>query len=84
MKKVISVKAFDFYLVCTLDDGQSFKYDMSFIKLRNGEMILPLKDASFFKKVFIDSGALAWPNGYEIHGNTIARDGEKLSGEIAS
>jgi hypothetical protein len=84
MRKVISVKAFDYYLICTLDDGNSYKYNMNFVLLRSGEMILPLRDISFFKKVYIESGALGWPNGYEIHGDTVERDGEKISSEIAS
>lgn len=84
MRKVVSVKAFDHYLICELDDGNTYKYDMSFLLQRKGEMILPLKDLVFFKKVFIESGTLAWPNGYDIHGNTIERDGQKTSSEIAS
>lgn len=84
MKKVISVKAFEHYLICELDDNLTYKYDMSFILQRNGSMTLPLRDLAFFKKVFIESGALAWPNGYDIHADTVARDGQKLSKEIAS
>ncbi len=84
MRKVISVKAFDHYLICDLDDGNTYKYDMSFILQRTGEMVLPLKDLVFFKRVFIESGALAWPNGYDIHANTVLRDGQKISNEIAS
>ena len=84
MRKVISVKLFDYYLICDLDDGNTYKYDMNFILQRKGEMILPLKDLDFFKKVFIESGTLAWPNGYDIHGNTIERDGQKISSEISS
>jgi hypothetical protein len=75
MKHVLSVQAFEHYLICDLDDGQSYKYDMNFVFKKTGEMIEPLKEMSFFKKVFIDSGALAWPNGYEIHANTVHRDG---------
>ena len=84
MRKVISIKAFDHYLICTLDDGNTYKYDMSFVLIRSGDMILPLKEVSFFKKVFIESGTLAWPNGYDIHANTVERDGQKISSEIAS
>lgn len=79
MRKVISVKAFDHYLVCDLDDGNTYKYDMSFLLQRSGEMIVPLRSIDFFKKVFIDSGALAWPNDYNIHANTVERDGHKIS-----
>jgi hypothetical protein len=79
MRKVISVEAFDYYLVCDLDDGNTYKYDMSFLLKRAGEMVLPLRSIDFFQKVFIESGALAWPNDYSIHANTIERDGHKIS-----
>ena len=82
MRKVISVETFDYYLICKLDDGNAYRYDMNFVLLRSGEMILPLRDSSFFKKVYIESGALAWTNGYEIHGDTIQRDGQILSSEM--
>jgi hypothetical protein len=57
---------------------------MSFLLQRKGEMVLPLKNLVFFKKVFIESGTLAWPNGYDVHANTVERDGQKISNEIAS
>jgi hypothetical protein len=79
MRKVISVEAFDHFLVCNLDDGNTYMYDMSFILKRTGEMVLPLRSIDFFKRVFIDSGALAWPNDYNIRANTIERDGHIIS-----
>ncbi len=84
MRKIISVKAFDYYLICELDNHTTYKYDMAFVLKKTGDMILPLQDLNFFKKVFIESGSLAWPNGYDIHANTVARDGQKISNEIAS
>ena len=84
MRNVISVKAEDFTLTCELDNGKTYFYDMSFIKNSCGEMLQPLKDPIFFNKVFIESGALARPNGYDIHGNTVERDGQILSNEEAS
>jgi hypothetical protein len=47
-------------------------------------MILPLRSINYFQKVFIESGALAWLNGYDIHADTVARDGKKISTDIAS
>jgi hypothetical protein len=84
MRKIISIKTFEYYLICILDDGNTYKYDMSFVLQRTGDMVLPLRDFNFFKKIFIESGSLAWPNGYDIHANTVARDGQKVSNEIAS
>jgi hypothetical protein len=31
-----------------------------------GAMIEPLRDASFFARVYVDDGVLAWPNGFDI------------------
>lgn len=79
MNKVIAVEAFDYYLECELSSGKKYKYDLSDIPFSDKEMLQPLKDLSFFKKVFIELGALAWPNGYEIHADSIVRDGTLIS-----
>lgn len=34
-------------------------------KEKTGAMAEPLKDASYFQRVFIEDGALTWPNGYD-------------------
>ena len=75
MRKVINVKSNNYLLVCEMENGDVFHYDMSFVLNENSEMLLPLQDSSFFEQVFIELGALSWPNGYEIHGDTVVRDG---------
>ena len=32
---------------------------------KTGPMAEPLKDAAYFQRVFIEDGALTWPNGYD-------------------
>ena len=39
--------------------------DFSFILREAGPMLEPLKDPAYFARVFIDDGALTWPNGYD-------------------
>jgi hypothetical protein len=39
--------------------------DFSFILSEAGPMLEPLKDPDYFARVFIDDGALTWPNGYD-------------------
>ncbi|MCF8476362.1 MAG: DUF2442 domain-containing protein [Pseudolabrys sp.] len=34
-------------------------------KEKTGPMAEPLKDANYFQRVFIEDGALTWPNGYD-------------------
>ena len=69
----------DFVLDCKMENGEIYRYDMSFVKEKSGALMVPLRDATFFKKVWIDYGALEWPNGFGIHGDTIVRDGKPIS-----
>ncbi|MGB0452956.1 MAG: hypothetical protein ACPGJV_04505 [Bacteriovoracaceae bacterium] len=78
MRKIVNILIHDFSITCTLDNGERYKYEMDFIKSENHEMLLPLRDIHFFKKAYIEYGSLAWPNGYDIHVNTVIRDGKKI------
>jgi len=46
-------------------DGTSGARDFSFLFGRSGPMVEPLKDPAYFARVFIDDGALSWPNEYD-------------------
>ena len=46
-------------------DGTVGVRDFVSITRKTGPMALPLKDPAFFARVFIDDGALTWPNGYD-------------------
>ena len=39
--------------------------DFSFILCETGPTLEPLKDPAYFRRVFIEDGALTWPNGYD-------------------
>jgi len=52
-------------LEISFSDGMIGARDFSEIKSRHGVMVKPLKNADFFARVFIDDGALTWPNGYD-------------------
>ncbi len=69
----------DFTLVCEMENGEVYEYDMSFINKEDGEVIEPLRDVKLFKQVWVEYGALEWPNGFGIHGNTVVRDGKLIS-----
>ena len=79
MRKIINVKALYFILECEMENGEVFQYDMNYVKSENSPMISPLKDLDFFQKVFLELGSLSWPNGYEIHANTVASEGVLIS-----
>ena len=46
-------------------DETSGVRDFSFIADKTGPMAEPLKDPAYFSRVFIEDGALTWPNGYD-------------------
>lgn len=67
MIHVVSVKAVGgFKLRVSFSDGSAGVHDFSPTVARNGEMIVPLKDPTFFARVFVELGALAWPNGFDL------------------
>ena len=77
LRKIVQVKANDDYtLECEMENGEVYLYDMSFVCEEKGEILIPFKSINFFKQVVIEVGALEWPHGYGIHGNTVVRDGE--------
>ena len=66
MIDVIEIKLLsDYRLQIAFSDGTVGTRDFSDIKARTGEMVAPLKDPNYFARVFIDDGALTWPNGYD-------------------
>ena len=67
MIDVVSVKPLGGYrLRVAFSDGLFGVHDFSKVVARTGEMVRPLKDPSFFARVFVELGALAWPNGYDL------------------
>jgi hypothetical protein len=54
-----------FKLEIEFSDGTIGVRDFSFVNKKAGSMAQPLKDPAYFARVFIDDGALTWPNGYD-------------------
>ena len=46
-------------------DGTIGVRDFADISQKTGPMAGPLKDEAYFQRVFIEDGALTWPNGYD-------------------
>jgi hypothetical protein len=55
----------DHKLEIEFSDGTVGVRDFASIAGKSGPMIEPLKDATYFARVFIEDGALTWPNGYD-------------------
>lgn len=47
-------------------DGGEGVRDLSDILAKGGPMVEPLKAPAYFKRVFIESGAPTWPNGFDL------------------
>ncbi len=66
MIDVIGVRRLgDFRLEIEFSDGTVGERDFSFVREKTGVMAQPLKDPAYFARVFIEDGALTWPNGYD-------------------
>ena len=47
-------------------DGKEGVFDGSALLLRTGTLVEALRDETYFKRLYIDAGALCWPNGLEL------------------
>lgn len=66
MIDVIRVRPLDRYrLEIEFSDGTIGVRDFAAVAKKFGPMAAPLKDAAYFARVFIEDGALTWPNGYD-------------------
>ena len=55
-----------FRVALRFSDGKEGIFDGRELLKRSGPLLDPLRDESYFKRVFIDAGALSWPNGLEL------------------
>ena len=46
-------------------DGQAGEWDFSELAGERGPMVEPFKDPDYFARVFLEFGALTWPNGFD-------------------
>jgi len=67
MVDVLRVRALDGQrLGLRFSDGSEGEYDCTPLFDKNGSMVQPLKDPSYFARVFIEAGAPTWPNGFDL------------------
>ena len=60
-------------LLLRFSDGAWGIFDFSRYVEANTEMTAPLRDTAFFLKYFIEAGALAWPNGFDLSAGSLYR-----------
>lgn len=67
MIKILQVEAVgDFQLRLTFSDGSQGMFDGKGLLQRSGPLLDALRDPAYFRRAFIDAGALCWPNGLEL------------------
>jgi hypothetical protein len=65
--KVVEAKALgERRLWLRFSDGQEGVRDFTDILAEGGPMVEPLRDPSFFARVFVEYGVPAWPNGFDV------------------
>jgi hypothetical protein len=60
-------------LLLRFSDGSTGVFDFGCFIEANTEMTAPLADPAFFARHFIESGALAWPNGFDLSAGSLHR-----------
>jgi len=72
MIKLIAVESKDGpRLLLHFSDGSSGVFDFSPFVAAGTEMTAPLADPAFFARYFIEAGALAWPNGFDLSARSL-------------
>lgn len=60
-------------LLLRFSDGTWGVFDFARYVEADTEMTAPLRDAGYFRKCFIEAGALAWPNGFDLSAESLQR-----------
>jgi hypothetical protein len=85
--KVVEAKALgERRLWLRFSDGRGGVRDFTDILAEGGAMVEPLRDATFFARVFVEYGVPAWPNGFDIDAIALHQEMEAagLLSEVAA
>lgn len=74
MIKLVQIKPEgDATLWLTFSDGATARWSAAELIARDTVMTRPLADPTYFARSFIEGGALAWPNGFELSADALHR-----------
>jgi hypothetical protein len=80
MIKILKAKYLgDYQVELTFSDGFIGLFDGKKLLNRKGSLLDPLRDESFFKKFYIEVGALSWPHGLELSPNKLYQESKELN-----
>ena len=75
LTKIVSFDRLDgFCLRIRFNDGSTGVHDFVSLIAETGPMMMPLRDPAYFQRVFLDFGALTWPNGFDIAPEWLRRE----------
>jgi hypothetical protein len=63
-----------FRLRVRFNDGSEGVHDFAALVNEPGSAIAPLRDEAYFARVFLEFGALTWPNGFDIAPEWLRRE----------
>jgi hypothetical protein len=63
----------DATLRLAFSDGATALWSAADLIARDTVMTRPLADPTYFARAFIEAGALAWPNGFELSADSLHR-----------
>ena len=56
----------NYQVALDFSDGREAVFDGKSLLNRDGSLVEALRSEEFFKRLFVDAGALCWPNGLEL------------------
>ncbi|HVP83844.1 MAG TPA: DUF2442 domain-containing protein [Rhizomicrobium sp.] len=62
----------------SFSDDSVGEMDFSDLVSRDGSMVQPLQDQSYFARVFLEMGTPTWPNGFDLAPHALHSDMKKL------
>lgn len=81
--KVLETRALDERrLWIRFSDGKQGVHDFTDMLAEGGVMVEPLRDPAMFRRVFLEFGALTWPNGFDLDSIAL-HDRMAKAGELA-
>ncbi|MGB9365652.1 MAG: DUF2442 domain-containing protein [Xanthobacteraceae bacterium] len=84
MVDVVSVKPLGGYrLHVRFSNGSEGTHDFSALVRERGSALEPLREEGYFTRVFLELGALTWPNGYDMCPDWLRGEME-AAGELTS
>jgi hypothetical protein len=72
-----------FKLRVRFSNGGEGVHDFSSMVQEPGPMLQPLRDEAYFARVFLEFGALTWPNGFDIAPGWLCRE-MAVAGELTT